>query len=131
MLFKILLWIINVRIKSLIKFSKQFRYAISNTRIILQFATNDTKVKRYFEFDRGRYSSKPSMHIKHMMALSKGMLGERIAILNFSSAQEAVWLFIRAIKDQAAMLQAIQEKKLNVEGDFTLFLWFGWLSKQL
>jgi hypothetical protein len=40
-------------------------------------------------------------------------------------------LLITGMKDDTSMLAAIREKKLDLEGDFSLFIWLGWLADQI
>ncbi len=131
MLFRIILWIISIRVRWLSRRNKAFRYAIKDKQIVLQFTSLDGKAKRFFEFNNGAFSSKSKYHKKHSLAKTKGILGERIAILAFESAASAVKILIEGMKDEEALLRAIQQQKLIIEGDFTLFMWFGWLADQL
>lgn len=131
MLFKLTLWLIGLRIGRLSKRNRSFRYAIREKQVVLQFALQGGKPVRYYEFDRGAFTSKSGWHEKHELARTRGNLGERIAVFCFESAGSAMKLLMQGMKDDTVMLAAIREKKLIVEGDFTLFLWFGWLAEQL
>ena len=121
----------SLQISRLIKKNKKFRYLISDKQVVLQFALLNGKPVRYFEFDKGDFTSEKGWHKKHELAWSKGNLGERVAIFSFESAESVMELFIKGMKDDTVMLNALREKKLVIEGDFTLFLWFGWLADQL
>jgi len=131
MIFKLTLWFISLRIGRLRKKDKKFRYAIRDKEAILQFALQSGKALRYLEFNKGAYRSRRGWHKKHELARSRGILGERVAIFSFESAGTAMKLLIKGMKDDTVMLEAIREKKLVIEGDFTLFTWFGWLADQI
>jgi len=131
MLFRLTTWLIGLRIGWLSRKNKTFRYAVRDKQAVLQFALQRGKAIRYFEFDKGLFTTRSGWHQKHELARSKGNLGERIAIFKFASAGSAMKLLLKGMKDEAAMLDGIREKKLIIEGDFTLFIWFGWLADQL
>ncbi len=131
MLFKLAMWMLSLRISWLSKHNKTFRYAIREKKLILQFAISGGKGVRYFDFNQGLFTSRRGWHEKHGLVKSKGNLGERIAVFTFRSGGEAMGLLKNAAKDETVMLAAVRDKKLVVEGDFTLFMWFGWLADQL
>jgi len=57
MLFRFLLWILAWRINSLSEKSEGFKKVIGDYNVVLQFKTEDLKVKRYYAFDAGKTSS--------------------------------------------------------------------------
>lgn len=131
MLFKLTMWIISLRISWLSRHNRAFRYAIREKRVILQFAISEDRAVRFFEFNNGVFTSRGDWHEKRGLARSKAILGERIVVFTFLSSWEAMKTLIKGSKDDSVMLAAIRDKKLAVEGDFTLFMWFGWLADQL
>ena len=131
MLFKLMVWLISQRVNSLIKKDAKFRYAIREKKVILQFALQNGKPVRYLEFVRGRFTSRSGWHDRSQMAGSHGHLGERVLILSFKSAMTGLNLLMKSPKDSSVMLDAIRNKDLILDGDFTVFMWFGWLGEQL
>jgi len=131
MLFRLTLWIISLRISWLIRHNKIFKYAVREKSVILQFMISGNKAVRFFEFNQGVFVSRAGGHAKQVLARSKGIRGERIAVFIFQSPGDAMALLKEGVKDETAMLSAVREKRLTVEGDFTLFTWFGWLADQL
>ncbi len=131
MLFRLTMWLIGLRLGWLNRKNKAFRYSVRGKQAVLQFAIQGGKPVRYFEFDLGVFRSQSGWHERHGLARSKGILGERIAVFTFETAGSAMKLLIKGMKDDAAMLDGIREKKLTIEGDFTLFMFFGWLAEQI
>ena len=131
MLFRLTMWFIGFRIARLIKNDKKFVYAVRDKQAVLQFALGNGKPVRYFEFDKGAFKMERGRHSKSELARTKGNLGERVAVFTFESSGTAMKLLIKGMKDDTVMLAAIRERKLVVEGDFSLFIWFGWLAEQI
>ena len=131
MLLRLILWLLARQITALNTSDKRFQYAIRTTSLVLQFTLQNGKAIRYFDFKDGRFRSASGPHADISSAQSRGMLGERVAILSFSSAFRGALLLIKSSSDDTIMLNAIRKKQLRVEGDFTAFMWFGWLGKQL
>ncbi len=131
MLFKLTMWFIGFRIARLIKKDKKFVYAIRDKQAVLQFALGNGRPVRYFEFDKGAFKTERAWHAKSELARSKGNLGERVAVFTFESSGTAIKLLINGMKDDTVMLAAIRKGELAVEGDFSLFVWFGWLAEQI
>ncbi len=131
MLFKIILWLLGQRIAWLMRRNGVFAHAVRSKQLVLQFALCGGRGLRSFEFDKGTFRSRPGWHRRSQLGRSRGRFGERIAIFEFVSAREAIRLLTHASRDDAVMLAALREKKLTVDGDFTLFLWFGWLANRL
>ena len=131
MLFRLTMWFIGFRIARLIKKDKKFLYAVRDKEAVLQFTLGKGKPVRYFEFNKGRFKSKKGLHPKSELAPTKGNLGERVAVFTFESPGTAIKLLFKGMKDDTVMLAAMREKTLTVEGDFSLFIWFGWLADQI
>ena len=131
MLFRLVIWLIGLKIDALHKRDRKFQYAVREKRVVIQFALQNGKPVRYLEFDRGKFASVSGWHDRVGAAASHGHLGERVAIFSFASAMTGLMLLIKGSSDSTIMLNAIRDKELIITGDFTVFMWFGWLADQL
>lgn len=131
MLFKMVIWLISQRIAKLMRNDKEFRYAIREKNLVIQFALQNGDPVRYLEFENGTFRTAPDWHHSTRQSGKVSYMGKRVATLSFASAWTGLMLLVKSANDSGAMLGAMRDKQLIVDGDFTLFMWFGWLADQL
>lgn len=128
--FQLILFLIGRRIQWLARHDRGFRYDIREKRLVLQIALRGGRGIRWFEFRDGTVDTQRGWHPRYEAA-ARGHLGERVTVLTFASAPTAVRIMTSGTGDLGVYLRAIRSKELALDGDFTLFLWFGWLADQL
>ncbi len=131
MLFRLVIWLLSQQIGKLMRSDPDFRYAVREKNLVLQFALQNGEAVRYLDFDRGVYRTSVGWHEAARQGNAVSYKGKRVATFSFASAWTGLMLLIKGSKDSGVMLAAMREKTLIVKGDFTLFIWFGWLADQL
>ncbi len=130
MILRLTLWLIGRRIAWLSRHDRIFRYEIRDKQVVLQMALRNGTGIRWFDFDDQTFGTGTGWHPR-CADVGRGHLGERVAILTFASGATAMSLLLRGARDISAFLAAMRTRDLVVDGDFTLFIWFGWLADQL
>ena len=119
MLFRFLLWILSWRINSLAKKNEGFKKVIGDYQVVLQFKTEDLKVKRYFAFDAGQTYSKGKVHDNPTMAF---------VFKNSKSAMELIKKMGENPNDKTLFLMGIKDGDIKIEGDMAYMTWFQAMS---
>ncbi|WP_028671809.1 SCP2 sterol-binding domain-containing protein [Saccharospirillum impatiens] len=114
MKYRILLWLMALRFKRAIRRQPAFREALQDIDRTIQFTTDERKVSRYLAFRDQRLKSR------------RGQAEHADITLRFTTASEGfstLWAMATG-KDRNAVMKAIQDKRLAVEGDPMLLMWF-------
>ena len=119
MLFRFLLWILAWRINSLAKKSEGFKKVIGDYKVVLQFKTEDLKVKRYYAFNAGKTSSKGKVHEDPTMAF---------VFKNSKVAMDLIKKMGETPTDKTIFLMGIKEGNIKIEGDMAYMTWFQAIS---
>lgn len=93
---------------------ERFLALVRNKKAILQFVSDDGVV-RVFEFDDGVFSQR------------QGKAENADLTIGFANGAEGAKLLIKA--DTVALMQAVQDDKMKISGDYKLVLWFVSLAK--
>lgn len=131
MLIRMILWVLHRRIQARLSKDRKFRYLLRDKTILLQIALRSGRGVRYFNFHNGAYSSDAGWHKYAQSKEAFVRQGIPVTVFTFSSAFEGARLLVKSAGNSEVMLDAIRDKKLVVKGDFTTFIWFGWLADQL
>ncbi|MFC4127180.1 hypothetical protein [Nocardia rhizosphaerae] len=130
MAFRSILFLLGLRVRWLARHDRGFGYDIRDKRLVLQMALRGGRGIRWYEFRDGTVETGGGWHPRYAAA-ARGHLGERVTVLTFASAPTALRIMARGTGDLGVYLSAVRSKELTLDGDFTLFLWFGWLADQL
>lgn len=123
MVFRLLLWIMALRIHYLGKHNagfKQFIHRYEN--VVLQFRTQDNAIKRYYQFQSGSTFSEAKLHPNATMGFV------------FKDAKQALALIKKMgenPEDKTLFIYAIRDGILQVEGDMAYMTWFQVLGNYL
>jgi hypothetical protein len=121
MKYRLLLWIMALRFKQAIRRQPDFRSALQDIDRTIQFTTDERKVSRYLAFRDQRLKSR------------RGVADKADLTLRFTTASvgfNTLWAMATG-KDRNAVMKAIQDKQLAVEGDPMLLMWFQKTVKYL
>lgn len=93
---------------------ERFLALLRNKQATIQFISDDG-VARFFEFNQGNFTQKMGHADKPDLTIGfvDGMTGAKLL----------------AKADTIALMQAIQDEQVRVEGDYKLILWFASLAK--
>lgn len=111
---RILLWLLAVRFKRSIRRNPSMREYLQNVERTIQFTTDQRKVARYLAFRDQRLRSQSRE------------LDDADLTLRFKSPTvgfNTLWAMATG-KDRNAVMRAIQDQQLTVEGDPMLLMWF-------
>lgn len=114
MRFTILLWLVAGLMKRAGRKNPDFQKKIAGKNAVIQIATADGKLIRYFDFTDGRVKSAPGGHEKPSCTVFF-----KDAAFGFSALLP--W-------NKRLQVGGIQNGNIRVEGDFSLFLWFQSLA---
>lgn len=121
MLFRLLLWILAWRINSLSKNNQEFKSIIDRYQhVVLQFRTEDNRVKRYYAFDSGATHSKAQVHQAPTMSFV------------FQSPKQAMTLIKKMgeqPQDKTIFIYGIRDGLIRIEGDMAYMTWFQAIAK--
>lgn len=93
---------------------EKFLSLIRDKKATLQFASDDG-VARFFVFDNGVFSQ------------HQGTADNADLTICFKDGTDGAKLLIKA--DTVALMQAVQDEKMKISGDYKLVLWFVSLAK--
>ncbi len=114
MRFKFLLWLVAGLMKRAGRKNTEFQKKIAGKKAVVQIATADGQLIRYFGFDDGRVSSSVGGHEKPSCTVFF-----KDAAFGFSALLP--W-------NKRLQVSGIQNGSIRVDGDFSLFLWFQSLA---
>lgn len=121
MLFRLLLWILAWRINSLSKNNQEFKSIIDRYQhVVLQFRTEDNRVKRYYAFDSGTTRSRAQVHQAPTMSFV------------FQSPKQAMTLIKKMgeqPQDKTIFIYGIRDGLIRIEGDMAYMTWFQAIAK--
>ena len=117
MLLRLLLWFAALRMSWLSTRDAAFKELISGKKGALQVITADKKLARYYFFNNGAFMS------------AGGLTDEPHVTMTFESAAFGFQLFLQMRKNTAAVMEAVQQQKLFIEGDMQFALWFISVAK--
>lgn len=117
MKFKILLYLLARMILQANKKNDLFKKMVAGKKLAFQIKTRNGKIARHFTVNQGKIQSKPKAHPAPDFSIV------------FETAKYG--FFVLTSKDKNAFLQGILEKKIKIEGDFSLIIWFQNLMGQL
>lgn len=118
-LFRIVLWILGLRLRWLGNNNEKFREKLKGQAFTLQFRTFDGKAARAFRFNDGQVESLP------------GVIGAPTTALLFLDGHYALNTLMAAGKDPSVMMKGMQDKKVKVEGDLAKIMVFMQVAKYL
>lgn len=90
---------------------------LADRKVIIELASDEADIARYFSFDNGKFS-------QHSGRAEKADL-----TINFKDSMTGVKLLTKG--SLPAFMTAVQEKKLAIEGDYSLMMWFNKLAKHI
>ena len=114
MRFRFLLWLGAGLMKRAGRKNAEFQKKIAGKKAVIQIATADGQLIRYFDFADGRVSSTAGGHEKPSCTVFF-----KDAAFGFSALLP--W-------NKRLQVSGIQNGNIRVEGDFSLFLWFQSLA---
>lgn len=93
---------------------EKFLALLKDKQVVIQFVSNDG-VARFFEFDNGKFAQTMGKHDTPNLTVSfvDGVTGAKLL----------------AKADTVALMQAVQDEQMKIEGDYKLVLWFVSLAK--
>ena len=89
----------------------------ADKKVIIEMASTESKIARYFKFDNGQFS-------QHTGHADKADL-----TITFQDSMTGVKLLTKG--SLPAFMTAVQENKLSIEGDYSLLMWFNKLAKHI
>ncbi|MBU3914077.1 NAD(P)-dependent oxidoreductase [bacterium] len=110
MKFRILLLLLAKLMKRANKKNLMFRKIAASKNVIFELRTEDKKTVRHFIFNQGEFQTQPTSH--HAPDFSIVFTDSRFGFSVLTS------------KDKQAFINGILDKKIVIEGDFTLVIWF-------
>lgn len=115
MKFKLLLWVLGKLLKRANKNNPAFKKQIENKNAVIQFQTQNQQTVRHYEFANNAIQSKTGKHAKPNLTLT------------FCDGNYAFDLLKKP--KMTDFMQGIQQKKISIQGDMTLIMWFMGLTK--
>lgn len=122
MLFKMLLWLMGLRIAWLAKNDADFKKAIAKKRCVLQFQTEDHTVTRYYSFAGGKTHSENQKHKSPSLIF---------AFEDASVVPRLILSMARDPNDRGVFMAAMNKGKIRIQGDISLLTWFMSIAEML
>ncbi|MBP2279997.1 ubiquinone biosynthesis protein UbiJ [Psychrobacter sp. PL19] len=114
----VLLTVIGYRLSMLTDSdNEEFKSLLADRTVIIEFASQEADVARYFSFDNGQFS-------QHSGHADKANL-----TISFKDSMTGVRLLTKG--SLPAFMTAVQEGNLSIEGDYSLMMWFNKLAKHI
>lgn len=118
-LFRILLWILGMRLRWLGNHNERFREKLKAQAFTMQIRTFDGAAARGFHFNDG--------HVEPQ----GGLIEKPSVTLSFLDSRYAINTLMSAGKDPSAMMRGMQEQKVTIEGDYGNLILFMQVAKYL
>ncbi|HLR17207.1 MAG TPA: hypothetical protein VK099_04980 [Alcanivoracaceae bacterium] len=112
MLFRLVLWLLALRLRWLGKRHPEVQKRLQNQQVVMQWRTVKGKPARWFYFTPAGVTSKAGLHPKAQTSI------------NFKDAGTAMDVLKRASKNQMAFMEAMQQGDVRIEGDAGKLMWF-------
>lgn len=119
MAFRLVLWLLALRLRWLGKRNEEVRERLAKQSLVLQWRTQSGKPARWFYFSAAGVSSRRGLHTAPKTTL------------NFKDAGYAFRILREASKNQMAFMQGMQAGDIKVEGDAAGLMWFMTLMPYL
>lgn len=97
--------------------NEEFKALLDDKKVTIEIASEAADVARYYQFDNGQFSQ----HSGHADSAD--------LTINFKDSMTGVKLLTKGSLPD--FMTAVQEKKLSIEGDYSLMMWFNKLSKHI
>ncbi len=111
---QILLWYIAHRLQVANKKSEEFRKTIKDKKFVLQIGTHNAFCVRYFSVSDGRIFSETRKHDQPDLTIQ------------FKTAEDGFELLAKG--SQTSFMYALQEGKINMQGDPSILFWFSGIA---
>ena len=111
---RVLLWLMAVLYKRSVRRNESMRDYLQNVEKTIQFATDERNVTRFLKFRDQQVSS---------AAKEVDDADMTIRFANAKNGFQVLWAMASG-KDKNAFMRAVQDKKVVVEGDVMLLMWF-------
>lgn len=118
-LFRIVLWVLGLRLRWLGNNNEKFREKLKGQDFTMQFRTFDNKAARAFHFRDGQVQALP------------GLIDKPSITLSFLDGHYALNTLMASGKDQSVIMKGMQEQKVKIEGDFSKLMLFMQVAKYL
>ncbi len=96
---------------------EEIQALFADKKVTIEFASDEADIARYYQFDNGKFSQ----HSGHADNAS--------LTIKFKDSMTGVKLLTQG--NLPAFMTAVQEKKLSMEGDYSLLMWFNKLGKHI
>ncbi len=114
----VLLAVIGYRLSMLADSDNEdFKALLADRKVVIEIASQESEVARYFSFDNGAFS-------QHSGHAEKADL-----TISFKDSMTGIKLLTKG--SLPAFMTAVQEGNLSIEGDYSLLMWFNKLAKHI
>ncbi|WP_201528544.1 MULTISPECIES: hypothetical protein [Psychrobacter] len=114
----VLLAVIGYRLSMLASSDDEdIKALFADKQVIIEFASDESDVARYYQFDNGKFSQ------------SSGHADKADLTITFKDSMTGVKLLTQG--DLPAFMTAVQDKKLSMDGNYSLLMWFNKLAKHI
>lgn len=117
--FRLLLWMLAVRLRWLGKHDAAFREKLQKRQVVMQWRTFAGKPARWFHLQTSGVTSASGQH------------KDPSVTLNFKDASYAFATLRAAGKNQMIFMEGMQKQDIRIEGDAAQLMWFMTLMKHI
>lgn len=110
MRFRLILFLLAKLMKRASKKNDMFKKVAASKNVTFEIRTKDGKTARHFVLNQGNFQSQPTKHPASLFAIV--------------FADNHYGFSVLTSKDKQAFINGILDKKIMIEGDFTLVIWF-------